>query len=136
MERVLPMDGQELAIVDFKATDYSNDHTLTTDLDRANCITSIMIPPTPYGIAGIDLHRPVIDIDLPVTVVPSSTPGHFHLYIDKPMDWYTYLNLLDAMAAAGIVEPGYVSSARKRGHTAVRLPWITKAPDGREHQRR
>lgn len=75
---------------------------------------------------GVGMHRPVIDIDLPVKVVPSSTPGHHHLFIDAPMEWATYLNLLDAMAAAGIVEPGYVTATRERGYSTVRLPWVRK----------
>lgn len=42
------------------------------------------------------------------------------------MDWSTYVALLRAFAAAEIVEPGYVSAAERRGHTAVRLPWVRK----------
>ena len=72
------------------------------------------------------LHTPVLDIDIPATLVPSSTPGKNHLYLDVPMSWDQYTKLLDVMAEVGILEPGYVSASKKRGFTAVRLPWIRK----------
>lgn len=31
---------------------------------------------------GSKLHAPILDIDVPVDLVPSTTPGHSHLYID------------------------------------------------------
>ncbi len=125
MDRELPMAGQVLAHVDFKSTSYTNDRELTDDTNKANCITSLVRQPDLWP-TGLESHRPVIDIDLPVKVVPSSTPGHFHLFIDKPMEWETYLYLLEAMAEAGIVEPTYVSASRERGYSTVRLPWVRK----------
>lgn len=126
MERELPMAGQVLAIVDFKTTDYGNDRELTKDDEKANCITSMVRDEPSLWPTGVQWHRPVIDIDLPVKAVPSSRAGHFHLFIDRAMTWETYLNLLDAMAAAGIVEPNYVSASRERGYSTVRLPWVRK----------
>lgn len=75
---------------------------------------------------GSELHLPVIDIDLPIKVIPSSTEGHFHLYIDYPLGWDEYQSLLDVMAEVGLVQPGYVAAAKRRGHTDVRLPWVHK----------
>lgn len=74
-------------------------------------------------------HRPVLDIDFPVKVVPSSTPGHFHLYLDKEMSWEVYEELLKALGKAGILEEGYVRASIAREHTSVRLPWIKKEYD-------
>ena len=34
--------------------------------------------------------------------------------------------MLEAMAAAGIVQHGYVNASKKRGFTALRLPWVKK----------
>lgn len=73
-----------------------------------------------------EYHKPVIDIDVPIRVFPSTTPGHFHLYIDYNIKWDDYVHLLDAMARAGIVERGYVDASIERGGTHVRLPWIAK----------
>lgn len=71
-------------------------------------------------------HKPVLDIDLPVTLIESSTPGHFHLFIDKELPWHDYLKLLTVLAELGIIEEGYLSASKSRKHTAVRLPWIKK----------
>ena len=75
---------------------------------------------------GILMHKPVLDIDMPVAVLPSSTPGHYHLFIDKELTWDSYVQLLSVMSAIGILEDGFVSASLARGHTAVRLPWIKK----------
>lgn len=75
---------------------------------------------------GWGQHYPVIDLDVPAMLIPSTTPGHSHLFIDTMLDELAYFDLLDAMAKARIVEPGYVGASRRRGHTAVRLPWHRK----------
>jgi hypothetical protein len=72
------------------------------------------------------LHIPVLDVDMPAMLLKSSTFGHYHLYIDKPMTWENYCKLLDVLAEVGILEPGYVSVAKKRKRTQVRTPWTKK----------
>ena len=74
------------------------------------------------------MHIPVIDIDVPVEVVESTTPGHFHLYIDHPVEPEKYMALLTAMADCGIVEEGYVRASYAKGFSAVRVPWLAKNP--------
>ena len=72
-------------------------------------------------------HMPVLDIDrIPVKLVESSTPGNFHLYIDKPMPWGMYQDLLWALMRAGIVEKGWVEASIKQGSTFVRKPGVKK----------
>lgn len=71
-------------------------------------------------------HRPVLDIDIPIAVVPSTTEGHYHLYIDKQMSWAEYERLLDVLVEVGIVEPGFAAASISRGYSAVRLPWVQK----------
>lgn len=75
-------------------------------------------------------HAVVLDIDHESWLVKSTTPGHYHLYIDVPggIDWMKYGTMLLAMADAGVLEPGYVNASIERGHTAARLPWVKK-PD-------
>ncbi len=97
--------------------DYSAAHVASDDIEAAHIILSD---------DGEGVHRPVLDIDFPVHVVPSSTPGHFHLYLDKQMAAPAYMRLLDALAEAGIIEPGYAKVSNARGYTSVRLPWIKK----------
>ncbi len=91
----------------------------TFSLDNADIVSSAFSYPS-------NQHMVVLDIDVPATLVPSSTPGHSHLYIDAPMDWDVYSALLDALGDAGILEPGYVGASKARGFTAVRLPWVSK----------
>jgi hypothetical protein len=75
-------------------------------------------------------HTVMIDIDHPVRVLPSSTAGHYHLYIDKPVGEIEYFRLLDALAEAGLVEQGYVAASKVRGSTHLRLPWVRKELGG------
>ena len=86
------------------------------------------------------MHRPVLDIDLPCQLLPSSTPGHFHLYIDLPLDPGPYMELLQALADAGVVSRFYAEAAVHRGQTFVRPPWVKKPPktlaEARERQDR
>lgn len=71
-------------------------------------------------------HAPVLDIDFPIAVVPSSTPGHFHLYLDVEMDWDVYEDLIRALFAAGVLGSGYAQHSLGRRQTIVRMPWVNK----------
>jgi hypothetical protein len=97
---------------------HNTERVVTEDVDQATVITS--------RIAGSEKHKIVIDLDLPAQLIPSTTPGHFHLYVDHEVDWMTYVNLLQALAKARLVEQGYVDVSIFRGHTAARLPWVKK----------
>ena len=84
-----------------------------------------------YGVGNTDnvystQHYPVIDIDIPIKVVPSSTPGHSHLYINTMLSYREYYKLLTVLAELGIVEWGYLYVFEQRGYSAVRPPWIKK----------
>lgn len=73
-----------------------------------------------------NLHAPVLDIDFWSVLLPSSTEGHYHLYLDKPMTWRTYRRLLRALAKAGVIERGYYKAAKARRATFVRKPGVVK----------
>lgn len=98
---------------------------IVEDLEQATVVTSETEKPT-LSNQWMPKHKPVLDIDLPVIVVPSSTPGHHHLFIDKEMTWENYEKLLKVLAEVGIIEEGYLGAALMRGHTAVRLQGVTK----------
>lgn len=72
------------------------------------------------------LHAPVLDLDVPAFLLPSSTPGHSHLYIDVEMPWRTYRALLRAMKDAGIIEKSFYRGSIQRKQTMVRPPWVKK----------
>lgn len=73
-------------------------------------------------------HAVLLDIDHPAWLVKSSRPNHFHLYIDVPggIPEDVYIDLLKALADAGVIEQGYYRTSKFRGFTSLRLPWIKK----------
>lgn len=94
------------------------EHRVEACIEKADVVSSEL----PNG-----LHAPCIDIDVPIRAIPSSTPDHWHLYIEKPMTWWKYKRLLRALVAAGVVEKGYYQASKARKGTHVRLPWVKKA---------
>jgi len=74
---------------------------------------------------GEGVHLPTLDIDLPCQLRESS-PGHFHLYIDKPMSWSSYRMLLDVLASVGIIERGYADASINKGASCLRKPGTFK----------
>lgn len=126
--RELPFGGQiMLRDVEFDSGyDVLDGLEQTENVDEANAITSKVAKAG--GIRPLDeeVHKPILDIDFPVHVVPSSTPGHSHVYIDKAMPWDKLKALLDALADAGVVERGYADASIDQGFTTVRAPWVKK----------
>jgi hypothetical protein len=114
-----PFPGQQLRYVE----QWNNYHEInedvvpTADLEEANIITSEI---------GHGIHKVLLDIDMPVKAVPSSTEGHFHLFIDKELTWDQYADLIRVLVDIGIVEDGYYSASAERGYTSVRVPWVPK----------
>lgn len=72
------------------------------------------------------IHKPILDLDIPIRLEPSSTPGHHHLYIDVDVSWPRYAAMLTGLYLAGVIEMGFwVWSLRRKG-TFVRKPGIKK----------
>lgn len=71
-------------------------------------------------------HAPALDLDVPAELLPSSTVGHSHLYIDVPTSWRRYKRLLRALWKAGIIERGYYRASVARRQTHLRKPGVTK----------
>ena len=92
-------------------------------IDEVNLIGSQIYEDDSNGDA---MHAITIDLDVPARLVPSSTEGHSHLYIDVPISWDEYDRILRALADAGIVEQGYAKAAITRKQTYLRPPWVKK----------
>ncbi len=93
-------------------TDFRRPSLLVGETKRANLVSSL----TQRG-----MHAPVIDIDIPIRLVPSKTEGHSHLDIEREMSWHGYVDLLDALAKHEIIEWNYVNFTEHRGMSFVRL---------------
>ena len=77
-------------------------------------------------VQGKETHLPVLDIDVPAMLVPSSTPGHHHLYVNIEIPWEKYERLLDMLVEVGWIEPNYAEVCKLREATFVRTPWTRK----------
>jgi hypothetical protein len=74
-----------------------------------------------------DSYVAAFDIDMPVYVVDSSTPGHHHLVFDVYLTKDKYDKLLRVMVEVGLVEPGILEAQwLRRGYTSFRPPWVNK----------
>jgi hypothetical protein len=123
----------------------SLDRDPTNDLNEAH-VTSSLLREQPEGAhsladilnAGRDpwdlaapeqLHQVVVDIDHAAHLVSSSTPDHWHLYVEIPggVPQSAYFDWLRASAKIGLLQQGYVDASIARGHSDLRLPWVTKA---------
>ena len=72
-------------------------------------------------------HTIMIDLDVPHTYVPSSTPGHGHLYVDVLVPWSDHDELNQLLARLGIVDNGWAAVCAKREAAMLRTPWTAKA---------
>lgn len=106
--------------------------------EHATMVSSKVIQNDHYN----GLHTLMLDLDFPLTLIESSTPGHHHLYADKLMTWPQYRGVLRAMTKAGLIEQGYYDAARRQQATMLRPPWVKKdrptplppAPDKRPNR--
>lgn len=92
--------------------------TATVTSGDANLVSS--------QIAGTSMHTVMLDLDVPATLVESTTPGHSHLYVDVAIPWRRYRRLLRALMRAGVIEYGYYKHSCRRRNTSLRIPGVTK----------
>jgi hypothetical protein len=99
----------------------------TEDTTHAHLVSS-ELSDSNHGSSG--LHAPTLDLDMEASLIPSSTPGRYHLYIDHPLTWRKYKRLLRALARSGIIEKGFVRASIKRKRTQLRTPTNLKSHAG------
>ena len=110
---------------------------IVKDPQDADIITSLIVDNSPkfqplagYQVkANKELHTVMLDLDVPATLIPSTTLNHSHLYIDVPVPWEDYVSLLDLLMKVKILEKGYTGASKSRGFTSLRLPWVHKLCD-------
>jgi hypothetical protein len=81
-------------------------------------------------------HMPTLDIDHPALLEPSSTPGHYHLFLDVPMSWRAYRRLLRALYRGGVIGRNAYWRSLDRGASFVRPPGVVKTREELERSRR
>lgn len=101
-----------------------DDREVVEDLTEANVLSSALIDENGERTG---FHTIALDIDFPVRVRETDTPGHYHLFIDVPTPWEDYANLLDALVDCGVIEEGYANASKEREATMLRLPWVHKS---------
>lgn len=89
--------------------------------DDANLISS--------KISGSRKHRVILDIDFPAALIPSSTPGHFHLYLDKELTEDQMERLVFTLHDVGIIAQGNRNQWDRFRALFLRLPWVKKNED-------
>lgn len=105
--------------------DKESDHGIPAPIDTANVVTSAVVEDQ---VRWGQRHHVLLDLDREAHLIPSSTPGHFHLYVDlgTPTTDLKYFRFLDAAADIGLIESGYANASRARGASYLRLPWAKK----------
>jgi len=84
----------------------------------ANVVSSNLI--------GSRLHAPIIDLDYPHEYVPSTTPGHAHLYLNVEVSGWRWFMLNLGLYLGGVTEKGYFLWSLRRGGNFVRRPGVRK----------
>lgn len=80
------------------------------------------------GAPALDDNGRIVNIQIAEKIYfhSSSTPGHGHLYIDHPIKWLDYVELMTLMAKIGMIEQAYADHSISQGMSFVRPPWVKK----------
>lgn len=70
---------------------------------------------------------PALDLDQPIVLIESSTPGHHHLYFPTiALTTEQYAKLLDVLCECGIVQRFWADRIHSDGQTVLRMPGVKK----------
>lgn len=115
------LNRQEYLVDLSQDRDPMNDKRKKVADGEGNLFSSELVGQTGY-------HVPTLDIDLECELIESTSPGHFHLYIDKPMSWEDYYHLLSVLLDVGIIQKGFFDLSIARKATFLRKPGVKKQP--------
>jgi hypothetical protein len=104
---LVPSAPEQATLVSSNRGDYM--HLPALDLDW-NADDRVGNPLVTYGIQGDYL------------LVPSSTPGHWHLFVDQSLTWREYSGLLDQLRKTGFITEGYAWLCTHMRQSMVRVP--------------
>lgn len=122
--------------------------TISSDYNEDRDVVRMCVGPQGANLVGSVckdmMHRVAVDIDFDIAdriceildmfeladhlfmLVPSTTPGHWHLYVDKPMSWEAYEEVLAKMVKLRIISAEYFGMSIQRGMTRLRMPGVRK----------
>lgn len=87
--------------------------------EEANLISSL---------TGAGKHLPVLDLDFPHRYVPSTTPGHGHLYLDaEELPRWRWWALMAGLYLGKQIEMGFFAWSLRRGANFVRTEEVKKS---------
>lgn len=95
-----------------------SDYTPSVDVpagEEANLISS--------EVKGGRHHKIVLDIDHEAVLIPSSTPGHSHLIINKNLTEQKFYHFVRACHDIGLIADGNLRQADMWGGQFIRFPW-------------
>jgi hypothetical protein len=69
---------------------------------------------------------PILDLDFPHRVGPSTNPGHSHLYLDVEMSNWQWFWFMFGLWQGGVIELGFFVWSIRRGGNFVRIPGTQK----------
>ena len=90
----------------------------TSDILKANLISS--------RVTGYRKHRILLDIDHEAALIPSSTEGHYHLYINHLLTDEQMEKLVKVLEEIELIAPGNANQWWRHKALFLRLPWIKK----------
>ena len=64
----------------------------------------------------------ILEVEFPIQLIPSTTPRHYHLYLDRKISWEQYVLVLESAHEAGIISIGFYEISIKNGQSMVLLP--------------
>lgn len=106
-----------LAHFDAEASDQAKKYGEHIHLDQEpkNCVVSLTS-------LTEDVHLPMLDDDAGIfRVVPSRTPGHQHVYIDRPLTWTQCVRLLQVLCELDLVDVAWGEKCLDQGVMTLRL---------------
>lgn len=112
-------------------TEDGSDEDITWTRRQPNCVTSYC-PET-------GKHKLVLDLDFECRLVPSSSPGCYHLYLDGlDLDAVQARAVVRAMGVQGVLEAGFAKTMSRDGRVCVRTTdtkkFRPKPPNGEGHK--
>lgn len=72
------------------------------------------------------IHLPILDLDVEHRYERSTTEGHAHLYLDRPIPTWRWVILMWGLRVGKVSDKGFFAWSLRRRGNFVRLPSVRK----------